>query len=89
MPKNNKQSKKSSQKTGSKGKNQNSNRHFVGGGWDNTGEYGFFGNLQINKDQFNELPADNYGNVKLTVATRKVADERSGMDLMVYAELDE
>lgn len=65
-------------------KNTNNTRSFVGGGWDNTGKYGTYVNLQINLDRLNEIEADKYGNVKLTVATRKEADEKSGQDLMVY-----
>lgn len=63
---------------------EQSDRTFVGGGWDNTGKYGFFGNIQINADAFNSLPVDSYGNVTLKVATRKKPDERSKKDLMVY-----
>ncbi len=59
-------------------------RIFVGGGWDNTGKYGTFVNIQINLEKLAELEPDAYGNVRLTVATRKEADEKSKQDLMVY-----
>jgi len=59
-------------------------RNFVGGGWDNTNEFGTFLNLQLNKDKLGDIEADKYGNIKLTVSARKEADEKSGMDIMVY-----
>jgi len=59
-------------------------RTFVGGGWDNTNDYGVFLNLQLNKDKIGEMPEDEYGNIRLTVAARKEQDEKSGQDIMAY-----
>lgn len=63
-----------------------SDRHFVGGGWDNTGEYGTFVNVQLNLEKLNEIEPDQYGNIRLTIASRKTPDEKSGQDVMVYAK---
>lgn len=60
------------------------NRHFVGGGWDNSGKYGTFLNLQLNLDKLNQCEVDNYGNIRLTVAQRREEDEVSGQSLMIY-----
>lgn len=59
-------------------------RNYVGGGWDNSGKYGVFLTLQLNKEKIGELQEDKYGNIRVTVAKRKEKDERSGMELMVY-----
>lgn len=59
-------------------------RNFVGGGWDNSGEYGTFISLQLNKEKLMEIAEDKYGNIRLIVAARKNPDENSGQDVSVY-----
>lgn len=47
--------------------------NYVGIGWQN--DYGV--NISINVEKLNQLPKDNYGNVKLFVGKRKEVDEKS------------
>lgn len=63
---------------------QKNDRYFVGGGWDNSGEYGVFLNLQLSVEKLADLEPDEYGNIRLTVAQRKNPDEKSKQNLMVY-----
>jgi len=65
---------------------QTSDRHFVGGGWDNTGKFGTFLTLQLNVEKLQEMEPDEYGQIKVTVAVRKTPDEKSKQTLMVYAK---
>lgn len=59
-------------------------RNFCGGGWNHTKEHGLFAVLSLDIAQLNEFSVDSYGKVKVCVAQKRQADERSGQDLMVY-----
>lgn len=57
-------------------------KNYLGNGWENT-EYNLV-NLSINKAKINELPEDDYGNVKITVAKMKKQSEKSKATHTVY-----
>lgn len=62
------------------------NRTFCGGGWDNTGKFGTFINIQVDAEILSNIEPDQYGKINLTIAQRREPDEVSGKTLMVYVK---
>lgn len=60
-------------------------RNYIGGGgWDNSGKFGTFINLQLSLEDLKNCTVDSYGKVHITVSARKEADAKSKMDVKVY-----
>lgn len=57
-------------------------KNYLGNGWAND-KYDLV-NISVNLAQLNELPEDNYGNVKLTVARMKQPNSKTKATHTVY-----